>query len=236
MKSVASFARWISAAALFVAVSGCATAPGGNPIDPFESVNRKISVFNDAVDDNVLKPAARGYVKAVPSTIRSGVNNFFTNLGEPWNFVNSVLQLKPQRSVETFWRFAINTWLGFGGLLDIAGETGIDYHDEDFGQTLGRWGVPGGPYVVLPLFGPSTVRDTAAFPVNRYGDPLGQINETSVLVGLSVLRVVDGRSNFLRASQLLEQAALDRYSFTRDAYLQRRRSLVYDGNPPQDDE
>ncbi|MEO7242298.1 MAG: VacJ family lipoprotein [Variovorax sp.] len=219
-------------------LTACASGPGtpyNNPADPFEPFNRKVSVFNDAIDDNVLKPAARAYRQVVPSPARTGVNNFFTNLSEPWNFVNSVLQLKPRRSVETLTRFLLNTGMGLGGVLDIASETGIEYHNEDFGQTLGRWGVPPGPYLVLPLFGPSTVRDTAAFPINRLGEPLNAVGDTGTLIGLSVLRVVDLRSNFLRASRLLEDAALDKYSFARDAHLQRRRSEVYDGNPPAED-
>ena len=237
MKNTARNAARIGVVAGFAALTGCASAPGqssNNPADPFEPFNRKVSAFNDTVDDNVLKPAARGYRKVVPSPARTGINNFFTNLSEPWNFVNSVLQLKPRRSVETLTRFLLNTGMGLGGVLDIASETGIEYHNEDFGQTLGRWGVPPGPYVVLPLFGPSTVRDTAAFPLNRLGDPVNAVGDTGLLIGLSALRVVDLRSNFLRASRLLEDAALDKYSFTRDAYLQRRRSEVYDGNPPGD--
>lgn len=166
--------------------------------------------------------------------MRTGVNNFFGNLSDVWSFVNSVLQLKLQNSAETFMRVNVNTVFGLGGLLDIATEAGIDRHSEDFGQTLGRWGVPSGPYVVLPLFGSSTLRDTAAWPIDRRGDLLRALNDIPVRNSLYVLRVIDGRASLLRAGQLLDDAALDKYSFTRDAFLQRRRNEVHDGNLPND--
>lgn len=215
-------------------LGGCATGPGANPADPLEPFNRGVSRFNDVVDDNVLVPVATAYQRVLPSPIRTGVSNFFGNLGDVWNFANSVAQLKPRASLESLMRFNVNTFLGLGGLLDIATEVGIDRHSEDFGQTLGRWGVPAGPYVVLPLLGPSTVRDTAALPVDAYGDLIRHVADVPVRNSLYVLRIVDLRSSYLRAGQLLGDAALDKYSFTRDAYLQRRRSDVYDGNPPDD--
>ena len=224
----------MGAAAAFVLLAGCATGPHANPADPFEPFNRGVTRFNDTVDEAVLVPVATAYVHVLPSMVRTGVSNFFGNLGDVWNFANSVVQLKPQASLESLMRFNVNTFLGLGGLLDIATEVGIDRHSEDFGQTLGRWGVPSGPYVVLPLLGPSTVRDTAALPVNVQGDLVRQVSDIPVRNSMYVLRIVDLRSNYLRASQLIGDAALDRYSFTRDAYLQRRRSEVYDGNPPDD--
>ncbi len=154
--------------------------------------------------------------------MRTGVNNFFGNLGDVWSFVNSVLQLKLQHSAETFMRVNVNTFFGLGGLLDIATEAGIDRHSEDFGQTLGRWGVPRGPYLVLPLLGPSTVRDTAALPIDRQGDLLGYVARHPVRNSLYVLRVVDIRANLLRAGQLLDDAALDKYRSRAMRYLQRR--------------
>jgi phospholipid-binding lipoprotein MlaA len=226
--------RRLGVLALLVIASGCATGPNPNPADPFEPFNRGVSRFNDVVDDAVLRPAATAYREALPSPVRTGVNNFFGNLSDVWSFVNSALQLKLQNSAETFMRVNVNTFFGLGGLLDIATEAGIDRHSEDFGQTLGRWGVPSGPYVVLPLFGSSTLRDTAAWPVDRRGDLLGELDDIPVRNSLYVLRVVDGRSNLLRAGQLLDDAALDKYSFTRDAYLQRRRNEVHDGNLPND--
>jgi phospholipid-binding lipoprotein MlaA len=230
----ASVLRRLGALALLVIASGCATGPNPNPADPFEPFNRGVSRFNDVVDDAVLRPAATAYREVLPSPVRTGVNNFFGNLSDVWSFVNSVLQLKLQNSAETFMRVNVNTVFGLGGLLDIATEAGIDRHSEDFGQTLGRWGVPSGPYVVLPLFGPSTLRDTAAWPIDRRGDLLRELNDIPVRNSLYFVRVIDGRANLLRAGQLLDDAALDKYSFTRDAFLQRRRNEVHDGNLPND--
>lgn len=238
-QTMANHVRWIGILAVVVTASGCATRPAGvaaNPVDPFEPFNRSVYNFNEKVDDAVVKPVAKVYVKVLPSLVRTGVSNFFGNLGEVWNFANSVLQLKAQRSAETFMRFNVNTFFGLGGLLDIASEAGIDRHSEDFGQTLGRWGMPPGPYVVLPILGPSTLRDTAAFPVDRYGDAFRYVPNIEVRNSLTVLRLIDLRSSYLRAGQLLDDAALDKYSFTRDAWLQKRRSDVYDGNPPDDGE
>jgi phospholipid-binding lipoprotein MlaA len=230
----ASVLRRLGALAVLVIASGCATGPNPNPADPFEPFNRGVSRFNDVVDDAVLRPAATAYREVLPSPVRTGVNNFFGNLSDVWSFVNSVLQLKLQNSAETFMRVNVNTVFGLGGLLDIATEAGIDRHSEDFGQTLGRWGVPSGPYVVLPLFGPSTLRDTAAWPIDRRGDLLRELNDIPVRNSLYFVRVIDGRANLLRAGQLLDDAALDKYSFTRDAFLQRRRNEVHDGNLPND--
>jgi phospholipid-binding lipoprotein MlaA len=226
--------RRLGALALLAIASGCATGPNPNRADPFEHFNRGVSRFNDVVDDAVLRPAATAYREVLPSPVRTGVNNFFGNLSDVWSFVNSVLQLKLQHSAETFMRVNVNTVFGLGGLLDIATEAGIDRHSEDFGQTLGRWGVPSGPYVVLPLFGSSTLRDTAAWPIDRRGDLLRELNDIPVRNSLYFVRVIDGRANLLRAGQLLDDAALDKYSFTRDAFLQRRRNEVHDGNLPND--
>jgi len=223
----------LSVAALAL-VTGCATGPNANPADPLEPLNRQVARFNDTVDDAVLRPVATVYQRVLPSPVRTGVNNFFGNLSDVWSFVNSVAQLKLQDSAQTFMRVNVNTFFGLGGLLDIATEAGLDRHSEDFGQTLGRWGVPSGPYLVLPLLGPSTLRDAAALPLDFRGDPLSYVSEISVRNSLYALRLVDLRSNLLRASQLLDDAALDRYTFTRDAFLQRRRNEVHDGDLPDD--
>jgi len=233
---LAIHARRIGAAVALALLAGCATAPGGNPKDPFESFNRSVFRFNDGVDTAVLRPAATAYRQTLPSMVRTGIGNFFGNLGDVWNFANSVLQLRLQASADNFMRLNVNTIFGLGGLLDIATEAGIDRHNEDFGQTLGRWGVPSGPYLVLPLLGPSTVRDASVLPIDRIGDPLTYVDGGLARGSLAVLRVVDARSNFLRAGQLLDDAALDKYSFTRDAHLQRRANDVYDGNPPENGE
>lgn len=213
-------------------MAGCASAPNANPVDPFEGMNRSVFRFNDAVDTAVLRPVATGYRDAVPSMVRTGVSNFFANIGDVWSLANNLMQLKGQNSAETFMRLNVNTFFGLGGLLDVASDAGIERHRKDFGMTLGHYGVPAGPYLVLPLLGPSTVRDTAALPVDRYGDGLSAIQDIPWRNSFYALRVVDGRANLLRVSQMLEDAALDKYSFTRDAFLQRRQSEVYEGNPP----
>lgn len=222
------------AAGVLVLATGCATGPNANPADPLEPLNRQVYRFNNALDDALLKPAATAYVKVLPSPIRTGVNNFFGNLSDVWSFANSVAQLKLQDSAQTFMRVNVNTVFGLGGVLDVATELGIDRHSEDFGQTLGRWRVPAGPYLVLPLLGPSTLRDTVALPVDVQGDLVSQIADIPVRNSMYALRLIDIRANLLRVGQLLEDAALDRYTFTRDAFLQRRRSEVHDGNPPDD--
>lgn len=214
-----------------------ADEPAVNPRDPYESLNRKVFEFNDKLDANILKPVAETYQKVVPSMVRTGVSNVLGNLGDVWSAVNQLLQGKPGQAGEMTMRVLTNTFFGIGGLFDQATELGLDRHSEDFGQTLGRWGVPPGPYIVLPLLGASTARDTVATPVDMYASPDTQLTSgTSATLGVSVLKVVDTRANLLGASQLLDQIALDRYSFVRDAYLARRRSQVYDGNPPDDDE
>ncbi|VTU24030.1 putative phospholipid-binding lipoprotein MlaA precursor [Variovorax sp. PBS-H4] len=233
-RGTASAVRCLGAVAALAIATGCASGPKANPADPFEPFNRGVTRFNDVVDDAVLVPAATAYRRVLPSFVRTGVNNFFGNLSDVWSFANSVLQLKLQNSAQTFMRVNVNTVFGLGGLLDIATEAGIDRHSEDFGQTLGRWGVPSGPYVVLPLLGSSTVRDTAALTIDRQGDLLNQINDIPWRNSLYFVRVIDARSNFLRASQLIDDAALDKYTFTRDAYLQRRHNEVHDGDLPNE--
>lgn len=207
-----------------------AAAPASND-DPFEPFNRTMYRFNDGLDRTVLKPVATTYRDVLPSFVRTGVSNFFGNIGDVWNLANNVMQLKLQGSAESFMRLNVNTVFGLGGLLDIASEAGINRHSEDFGQTLGYWGVPSGPFVMLPLFGPSTVRDTAALPADRWGNPVGAINDIPVRNTLSVLDVVDTRARLLGVTQLLQEAALDPYSFLRDSHLQRRAIEVRDGAP-----
>lgn len=208
--------------------AGCATGPNPHPQDPFEPFNRGVTRFNDVVDDAVLKPVATAYRNITPQPVRTGVTNFFGNLGDVWSFVNNVLQLKGQASAETFMRVNVNTLFGLGGILDVATELGIERHREDFGQTLGYWGVPSGPYLVLPILGPSTVRDTAALPVDFKGDLLDHVDHIPTRNSAIALRVVNARANLLRVGSVIDEAALDKYSFTRDAYLQLRRAEVKD--------
>ena len=223
---------WAALAALVLLTTGCAARGDVASRDPFERWNRGVSEFNDNIDSVVLKPVAVAYREVTPPTVRTGVSNFFGNLGDFWSFVNSALQFKWQNAAENLMRVNVNTFFGLGGILDVASEMNIDRHREDFGQTLGRWGVPAGPYLVLPLLGPSTLRDTLALPVDRRGDPVQDINPQASRNATYLLRAVDARSNLLRASAVLDEAALDKYSFTRDAYLQRRRAELFDGNAP----
>ncbi len=233
-----SIARLLAATglvALLALTSGCASGPGADPRDPLEPFNRGVTRFNDGLDRAVVKPVAIAYDKVTPSMVRTGVSNFFHNLADAWTAVNALLQLKPQEAVDSLFRFQVNTVFGLGGLLDIASEANIERHREDFGQTLGRWGVPSGPYVVLPLLGPSTLRDTAALPVDSWGNGISSLESNSAQIGLYVLKGVEARANLLRAGNVLDEAALDKYTFTRDVYLQVRRNEVYDGNAPDPD-
>ncbi len=216
--------RRLSAAVALSAVvlTGCASAPSAHPQDPFESYNRSMSRFNEAVDEAVLKPVATGYQQAVPELARRGVSNFFANLGDAWSFVNNTLQLRGEAAMSSFFRFGINTFFGLGGVLDVATEMRLERHKQDFGLTLGRWGVPPGPYVVLPLLGPSTVRDTLVWPVDSQGSLLKGVDDIPSRNSLYALRLVDTRANFLRAGEMLEGAALDKYSFSRDVFLRVR--------------
>lgn len=213
-------------------LGGCATV-GGNPKDPFERYNRAMFSFNNSVDKAVVKPVATGYKKVVPQFARTGVTNFFSNLGDVWIGINDILQGKVGAGVSDFGRFAINTTVGICGLFDVASKAGLQKHNEDFGLTLGHWGMGSGPYVVLPLLGPSDVRDGfSTLFVDWHGDPLWYVNNIPTRNELIAGRFVNQRANLLDASRLMEEAALDPYAYVRSAYLQHRRSLVYDGNPP----
>jgi phospholipid-binding lipoprotein MlaA len=216
-----------------VLLQGCATGPAANPRDPIEPFNRGVYQFNDTVDRAVVKPAATVYRDVLPSPVRTGVSNFFYNLQDAWSIVNNALQLKPEQAGNSLMRFGVNTVFGLVGVLDIATEMGIERSTEDFGQTLGRWGLGAGPYLVLPLLGPSTVRDTAALAVDVQGNLLANaaVPERN---SAKALELLDRRSRLLQATDMLDQVALDPYTFTRDAFLQRRRSAVYDGNPPDE--
>ena len=217
-------------------LSACASTSvpnaGSDPRDPYENYNRAMFEFNRKLDENVLKPVATGYVNVVPSFVRTAVGNFFANIGDVWTAVNNYLQGKPKDGTTDVTRVIFNSTIGIAGLIDVATPMGLPKHDEDFGQTLGVWGAKSGPYVVLPFFGSSTLRDTMAKPVDWYGDPLTASNDVPVRAKNSgrALRIVDDRAALLETSNLLEGAALDPYQFFRDAYLQRRESRVRDGN------
>ena len=215
-------------------LGGCATGPQANPVDPLEPFNRGVTRFNDVVDGAVMRPVAVAYETVVPQLLRTGVTNFFNNLTDVWSFANSVMQLRAQQSAQTFMRVNVNTFFGLGGFLDVASEAGIERHREDFGQTLGRYGVGAGPYLVLPILGPSTVRDTAALPVDYQGGLISNVDNIPLRNSMYALRLVDARAELLKVDRMLDQMALDKYSFTRDIFLQRRRNDVYDGNPPDE--
>jgi phospholipid-binding lipoprotein MlaA len=220
------------AAGAAVLLSGCASNPT-NPKDPFEKFNRAVFNFNDSVDRVALKPTATAYKHYTPDFVQTGVNNFFGNLSDLWSSANNFAQLKGQDGLNDFTRFAVNSTLGLLGVLDIATPAGLRKHNEDLGQTLGYWGVPSGPYLMLPLLGPSTIRDTAALPGDLWGDGWTHVNDIPWRNRGIVLRAVDQRASVLDASNLLEDAALDRYEFIRDGYLQRRNSRVLDTDKAQ---
>ncbi len=223
---------------VILVLSGCATTPSA--VDPLENYNRAVYSFNDSLDRNVLKPVAETYRNYVPALLRTGVRNFFANLGDVWIGANNLFQAKVGDAMSDWVRVLMNTTFGIGGLYDVASDSGLEKHNEDFGQTLGWWGVPSGPYLVLPFFGPSTFRDTPALGVDIAASPSGRLAglasdqyETAVRWTMWTLSTVNQRADALDTTGLLSQAAIDPYVFLRDAFLQRRQNLVYDGNPPR---
>lgn len=219
---------------LGLSASGCATldAPPEKK-DPFESYNRAMFEFNDGFDRHILKPVAEGYDALMPAPINTSISNLFSHLDDVVVIINDILQLKFEQTLSDVGRFTFNSTFGLLGLFDVASHMDLPKHNEDFGQTLGRWGVGSGPYLVLPLLGPSTLRDGPALVADWQVDPISQVEGTPERWGVISLKAVDTRAGLLRASRILDTAALDRYVFLRDAYLQRRENQVYDGNPPQ---
>ena len=208
-------------------LAGCASAPQRNPEDPLEPFNRSMFAFNEGLDKAIAKPVAQGYQNLTPYPVRLHVGNFFNNLQDGWTVVNNALQLRPMAFAESFFRFSFNTFLGMGGFVNVADSMGLAREQQDFGKTLGRWGVPSGPYVVLPVLGASTVRDSAGLVVDLDADLLHQeIDHIPSRNSLYALRLVDKRANLLAAGNILEEAALDKYAFMRNAYLQKRRSDI----------
>lgn len=221
---------------LLLVLQGCATVEQPDKRDPLESFNRTMFGFNETMDKYVAKPVATTYRDTLPSWFRKGVNNFFSNLDDLWSGVNSVLQGKRQEAGDNIGRFMVNTMIGVCGIWDVASDIGIERHSTNFGYTLGRWGVPPGPYVVLPVLGPYTLREVGAIPVDQKGNLEYQIQDRSTRNTLIVVDLIDTRANLLGADDVMRGAALDPYSFMRDAYLQRQRNIDYDGNPPDDDD
>ena len=216
-------------AVLLVGLSGCATT--NHPKDPFEGFNRAMFTVNEGID-TVVKPVAQGYDYITPSPIKAGIGNFFGNIGDIWIAINNLLQGKPMDSLSDIGRILVNTTVGIAGLFDVASEIGLEKHSEDFGQTLGKWGFYDGPYFVWPVIGPRNMRDTFGFAVDSAVDPVRHIDHVptrNVLIGV---RFIDVRASLLPADKILEEAAFDKYNYVRNAYMQNRRSAIYDGDPP----
>jgi phospholipid-binding lipoprotein MlaA len=227
----------IAAGTLLAAASGCATvdAARGGPgqrLDPWEDWNRKVFNFNEDVDRVVLKPVATVYANVVPQPVRFGVRNFFNNFDDAWSAINNMLQGKFTAGFEDVTRVGTNTLFGLFGVLDVATEMGLEHHYEDFGTTLARYGVGAGAYVVLPVIGPSTVRDAAVTPVNWQAKPPSFLNGTWTQVGVTTLQIVNVRATLLGATSVIDEISLDKYTFVRDAYLQRRGALSFDADVP----
>jgi phospholipid-binding lipoprotein MlaA len=225
----------LNAAAMMLAfallLGGCATVPSGtpDPRDRFERANRSVYKFNTALDHAVLRPVARTYVKLTPQPVRRSVGNFLSNIAYPVTIVNDYLQGKPRDGFSDIGRFGVNTVIGIGGLFDPATHWGLEKHDEDFGQTLGKWGVPSGPFLMIPVLGPSTVRDAPAKLVDGVFTPSTYLNNPPVTIGLFAIGAVNTRAELLDTDQMIE-SAYDPYAFVRNAWLQRRESKVRDGN------
>ena len=225
-------------AVVLATLAGCATiregrAGPGQRLDPWENWNRKVFNFNEGLDNAVLKPVATFYADVMPQPVRRSVTNFFNNFSDAWSAINNMLQGKFALGFEDATRVGANTLFGLLGILDVASEMGLEHHYEDFGQTLGHYGVGAGAYVVLPLLGPSTVRDTAATVVDRLASPPALFDGTGKQVGFTLLQIINTRADLLGATRVIDAISLDKYTFIRDAYLQRRRSLVFDGDVPE---
>jgi|688.fasta_scaffold45130_5 phospholipid-binding lipoprotein MlaA len=228
---IKSFTLAIAAAGL---LAGCATS--GNPKDPIEGFNRAMFAFNEGLDSAIVRPVAVGYEAVLPSPVRTGVTNFFGNIADLLIGVNNLLQGKVPEAFSDIGRVVINSTIGILGTFDVASDLGLEKHNEDFGQTFGRWGVGSGAYVVIPVFGPRTARDTVGLVLDVAADPLTHLGASDGRDVLRVLRAVNDRANLLPADKVVEEAALDKYSYIRDGYLQRRRNLIHDGNPPREPE
>ena len=228
------WARKLLIALLLTGAAGCATTNGGDARDPLEGFNRAMYSFNDGFDQAIGKPVATAYRDVLPEPARMMVRNFFANIADLWIGANNLMQGKPLDALTDWTRFAMNSTFGLFGILDFASEVGIEKHDEDFGQTMGRWGIDEGAYIVWPFIGPSTVRDSVGLIPDLWIDPVWGIHPHSVRYAAAVVRAFGKRADLLDASRILEEAALDKYVFQRDAHLQRRKSLIHDGNPPRE--
>ena len=223
---------------ILAGLGGCASLPDDyrDPRDPWESYNRGMNQFNTDFDNAIWKPVAKGYRAVMPEPLDRGVTNFFNNLLDVTSAINNFLQLKLSRTASDVGRIAVNSTVGLLGFIDVASNLDLPSYKEDFGQTLGYWGVEPGPYFVLPILGPSTVRDGISLIPDWYTQPVAYLDDRGVRWALGITYGIDARADLLTASKVLEEAALDPYTFTRDAYLQKRRNDVYDGNPPPEEE
>jgi phospholipid-binding lipoprotein MlaA len=215
---------------------GCGSIPKEqrDPRDPWQPYNRAMFKFNTDFDNAFFKPVAQGYQAIIPEPVNHGITNFFNNIADVTSAVNNALQFKLSRAGSDVGRVVVNTTVGLVGFIDVATNVGIPSYKEDFGQTLGYWGFGDGPYFVMPILGPSSVRDTVGFAGDVVIDPFFSLEADEIYWGFVVVRAIDVRAGLLAAGDLMDEAALDRYVFVRDAYLQRRRNLVHDGNPPED--
>ena len=231
-----SLHRSLALAAAIVSLAGCAAAPSRD--DPFEPMNRASYRVHEVVDGKIVKPMVQAYVDYTPHPVQRGISNFFGNIDDFFSFINDVLQGKPDKAGNDLGRVITNTAFGVLGLIDIASDAGVPKGNEDFGQTFGYWGLPQGPYIFIPVFGPTTVRDGTGWIIRAYASPIGYIPDVATRNILWGIGAVDLRASALQAESLINQAALDPYTFIRRSYLQRREYLVYDGKPPppKDDE
>ncbi|MEY8876128.1 MAG: VacJ family lipoprotein [Leptothrix sp. (in: b-proteobacteria)] len=224
--------RWttlLAWALLALGLTGCATAQHPDPIEPW---NRGVFAVNEALDVALIKPVATVYSDTMPRPVRKGVTNFFNNLRDVWSAINLTLQGRPVDAVSDLARFGTNTVFGVLGVFDVASDLGLERHSKDFGHTLGRWGVGPGAYIVWPLLGPSTLRDSLNIPFDNAFNPASFVTPVSASLATTATGLVNLRANLLAAGNLLDDISIDKYSFVRDGYLQRRRSQIYDGNPP----
>lgn len=229
---VAQCRHWVAGG--FVALALCGTVLAEeNPRDPYEGFNRSMFAVNEAVDKFTAKPVAQAYDMVTPLPVKAGVGNFFGNVGDLWIGANSAMQGKFGDAGVDFGRLLINSTVGIFGFFDVASELGLEKHEEDFGQTMAVWGVGDGGYMFWPIIGPRTVRDTAGWVVDSYADPVWRARPIATRNSMVALRFVDIRASLLPAEKVVEEAALDKYAYIRDAYLQRRRNQIFDGRPPR---
>lgn len=233
LRKTGTAARGAAAMLAVLLTAGCASTRVSDPRDPIEPYNRAVYRFNDDFDKAFLRPVAKAYKAVTPEPVNRGITNFFANIADVTSLVNNILQFKMSRAGSDLGRLVVNSTVGFLGFMDVATNLGLPSYKEDFGQTLGYWGLAPGPYLMLPILGPSSMRDTLGWAGDIVVDPFFSIDVGEIYWGFVALRTIDYRADRLGAGEVLEDAAPDPYVFLRDAYLQQRRNLVYDGNPPE---